>query len=193
MLITTPGKILIKLNKKDYFNSHIMAIHTHERCLLLLFFIKCLLHLYSCVNNTWIQPGLWRSVTSSLKKWSGSYKGPWSCSILLPNKNICLAEWSYQVIHFLTKKARIWGGKIMKSIIAAFWCLQVGDVELQNLAHLKLLSMCIVWVCSEHKLSHLLLWIIWQAFLPLPPQNRQFSIVNLSSENSILIVHPSLI
>lgn len=23
----------------------------------------------------------------------------------LPNKNICLAEWSYQVIHFFTKKS----------------------------------------------------------------------------------------
>lgn len=30
-----------------------MAIHMHERCLLLLFSIRCLLQLYSCVNNTW--------------------------------------------------------------------------------------------------------------------------------------------
>lgn len=104
-LITTPGKRWIKMNKKDYFNIHIVSIHIHERCLLLLFFIKCLLQLYSCVNNTWTQPGLWRSVTSSLKKWSGSYKRPRSSSILLPNKSICLAEWSYQVIHFFTKKS----------------------------------------------------------------------------------------
>lgn len=97
-----------KMNKNEqenYFNIHIMAIHMHERCLLLLFFIKCLLQLYSCVNNTWTLPGLWRSVTSSLKKWFGSYKGPKSSSILLPNKHICLAEWSYQVIHFFTKKS----------------------------------------------------------------------------------------
>lgn len=136
--------------------------------------------------------GLWMSVISSLKKYSGSHTGARSSSIPLPNKNICLAEWFYQVIHFFYEKVRFWGGKIMKSIIAAFWCLQVGDVELQNLAHLKLLNMCVVWLCSEHKLSHLLLRIIWQAFFPLPPQNWQFSIVHLSSENSILIVHPSL-
>lgn len=62
---------------------------------------------YTAVLTIHEHTGLWMSVISSLKKYSGSHTGARSSSIPLPNKNICLAEWFYQVIHFFLWKSQI--------------------------------------------------------------------------------------
>lgn len=84
------------------------------------------------------------------------------------------------------QKVRFWGRKIMRSIIAAFWCLQVGDVELQNLAHLKLLNICVVWLCSEHKVIPSSSVNYLAGLLPPAPTK----LTNFNSKSQLWKLHP---